>query len=491
MSPKRLTKEDVNNRLSGRGVLMIGEYVTTHSKTLFQCEDGHTWKATPANVMSGTGCPNCAGNTPLTKDIVNDRICGRGLVLLGEYVNNSTESEFRCSEGHIWTTRPDNVLSGYGCPKCGKRKAANKKRLTSKIINERLARRGIALVGEYKTANTKALFRCSEGHTWKATPGSVMNKNGCPYCSNRMPLTKEIVNERVANRGFVMLGEYGGSGTKTLFRCAAGHEWEVLPSSIMQGGGCPRCAGQAPLTREIVNSRIADRGFIMLGEYVNVDTKTMFQCDNGHTWEAAPEKVMSRTGCPYCSGMAPLTTEIVNARIEDRGLILVDEFVNNQTKVRFKCNEGHIWDAKPNNVLNGRGCPECSERTSDNDVFYLWVAASQSLVKLRPGDHLLKFGATSERLKSQRIREVASTWSTKPRVLALVKTSETALLAERTAANIGQRLTPGYSHLDGWTEFRVVNETELSQLMLIAEEAAEYKIVWDDPVANVSEFRLV
>ena len=108
-----------------------------------------------------------------------------------------------------------------------------------------------------------------------------MNGNGCPHCSGHTPLTKEIVNERIAKRGFLLLGEYEGSNTKALFKCAEGHIWEVLPGSIMQGGGCPRCAGQVPLRKEIVNGRIIDRGLVMIGEYVNVDTKALFQCSVG------------------------------------------------------------------------------------------------------------------------------------------------------------------------------------------------------------------
>jgi hypothetical protein len=332
------------------------------------------------------------GTKKLTKEIVNNRISGRGIVMLGEYVKATVKAQFQCSEGHTWKTAPGNVLSGHGCPKCGKKKAADGKRLTASTICERLAGRGIVLLGEHVTANTKTLFQCSEGHTWKATPGSVMGGNGCPHCSGSIPLTKEIVNKRIADRGFVLLGEYVNSGTKTLFQCNKGHTWEVLPSAIMGGGGCPRCAGQVPLSKEIVNSRIANLGFVMLGEYVNVDTKTMFQCGEGHTWEATPYKVMGHTGCPYCSRRIPLTTEDINARISDRGLAMLDEFISSHTKVRFQCSEGHTWEAKPNNILNGRGCPGCAETGFDPSepgiLYYIAVTTDD-------GDTRYKIGITN------------------------------------------------------------------------------------------------
>jgi len=491
MGNNRLTVADIDERLSGRDVVMVGRYVNYHTKVSFRCNKGHTWMATLANVVNGTSCPHCSNRVPLTKQIVNGRIAHLGIVLVGNYVNTAVRAEFTCKEGHTWMTKPTNVLFGKGCPKCGRKEAARKKKLSAVTITERLAGRGIVMVGNYVTSHDKTAFQCIEGHTWDAAPSSVMSGNGCPHCAGRVPLTNEIVNDRISDRGIVLVSEYLGSNSRATFRCRDGHTWKASPGSIMQGSGCPYCDGQAPLSKEIVNGRIAERGLVMLGDYVNVDTKALFKCSEGHTWETTPYHVMSRTGCPYCSRQAPLTTEVVNARIANRGLILVDEFVTNSVKIRFKCDESHVWKAKPNNVLNGRGCPICSERSSDNDIFYLWAARDQDLVKLEPGECLLKHGVTSERLGSQRIREVANAWKITPRVLLFVRTQGDATLAEKTAGSIGQPLASEFSRLDGWTEFRIVNESELSQLMAIGEEAAQHKIIWDDPVTHIKEFRLV
>ena len=485
-----LTKEIVNERLADRGIVMLGEYVNSQTKTLFQKKDGHTWETTPANVMSSNDCQQRTGNNRLTKEIVNDRIADRGLVMLDEYEHQKVKARFQCSQGHTWMARPNNVLFGKGCPKCGSISAANKKRLTVDVVRNRLAGRGIDLVGEYANSQTKTLFKCNEGHTWEATPNSVMGGNGCPHCSGNVPLTKEIVNARIAERGITLLGGYRGAHTKTLFQCSEGHTWEARPGNIMQGKNCPHCDGQFPLSKEIVIERIADRGLVMLGEYVNSMTKTLFKCNEGHTWEASPGNVIGGTSCPHCSGNVLLTTEIVNDRITDRGLVLLDEYVSNSVKRRFQCSEGHVWETAPANVLSGRGCTVCAERTSDNDVFYLWIAGPQELVRLRDGEFLLKYGVTSERRKDIRIREIGYAWNTIPNVLALVKTKGPAIWAEKTATRIGQRLTSDYSHLDGWTEFRIVNDTELAQLMALAAEAAEYKIVWNNRVPHIKEYHL-
>ena len=167
----------------------------------------------------------------------------------------------------------------------------------------------------------------------------------------------------------------------------------------------------------------------------------------------------------------------MNERIAHRGYELIDEYINNSTTRRFRCSEGHTWETAPANVLSGTGCHFCCDRTSDYDVFYVWLAGPQDLVELKDGEFLLKYGISSERRGDLRIKEVAWAWNTKPNVLKIVKTKDKAVHAERLASEFGQKLSSNYSFLDGWTEFRIVRESEVSEIITIAEESAEYNVV--------------
>jgi hypothetical protein len=53
-------------------------------------------------------------------------------------------------------------------------------KLTKEIVNERIYERGISLIGEFTYSRIKSLFKCSHDHEWFATPDSVMRSNGCP-----------------------------------------------------------------------------------------------------------------------------------------------------------------------------------------------------------------------------------------------------------------------------------------------------------------------
>lgn len=162
--------------------------------------------------------------------------------------------------------------------------------------------RGIQITGEYITAKIKTEFTCNNGHTWRASPNSVIRGAGCPLCNhdNRRS-SKEEVNNRLADRGIKIIGDYLGSGTKTLFACDNDHKWETTPNSIITGKGCPHCANKFPLSKEIVNERIYNTGIRMIGDYITNKTLSLFECSNGHKWMTAVSRIMGGIGCPECA----------------------------------------------------------------------------------------------------------------------------------------------------------------------------------------------
>lgn len=234
------------------------------------------------------------------------------------------------------------------------------KRLTKETINERIANRGLRLAGQYSNKDTITTFECAHGHTWKASAGNVMRGTGCPYCSDRPPLDADKVNERLAERGIQLIGKYTSARTKTTFKCSQGHEWDATPDNVMRNHGCPYCANRPPLTRKDVNERLSNRRIVMIGDYVNANTVTAFRCEHGHEWETRPGDVMSGKGCPFCYGNHALTKEIINERLAHRGIKLIGEYRTNHFKTTFQCAEGHEWKADPAAVLSVSGCPECA-----------------------------------------------------------------------------------------------------------------------------------
>lgn len=308
----KFTKEIVNQRLSDRGITLFGEYSGANTNTTFQCGCGHKWSARPANVLRKSGCPACAGRPKITVEIVNDRLRSRGIKLAGEYTNSSTKTTWQCDQGHQWQDTPTHVMSTKrGCPECTGRRTA----LSKELINKRLAARGIKMVSEFRHSHKKSLFRCSSNHQWEADPAQVLNTSGCPYCSGVAPLTEEVVNERVAPLGIRLVSGFKNATTKAIFECADGHQWKTSPNDV---AGCPYCSNRALLTKAEVNERLADRGIRVVGNYKNGSSKAQVEADCGHTWKTKVSYLLQGVGCPSCasSGFDPtLPAEFYYARI--------------------------------------------------------------------------------------------------------------------------------------------------------------------------------
>ena len=126
------------------------------------------------------------------------------------------------------------------------------------------------------------------------------------------PLTNEIVDQRIAGRPIVRLSDYGNAYTRVLWGCTVpgcGTEWRSVFNDIRRGHGCPTCgkksmANTQRFTNEIVDQRTAGRLLRRVGEYVNSNTRVLWEClapDCGHKWLALLLNVERGSGCPSCA----------------------------------------------------------------------------------------------------------------------------------------------------------------------------------------------
>lgn len=225
--------------------------------------------------------------------------------MLGDYLGSRRKAIFQCWYGHSWAARPDSVMDGNGCPMC-----RDLPKITEVDVTARIASRGLVLVSDYSGMNNKALFRCQDGHEWRSVVSSVARGCGCPTCARK---TKgpdirpfDVVAAKFSERGFLIIGRYVKMSVRVLTRCSHGHEWAALPSSVFAGTGCPSCAQQNKsdtfrLSSAELTNRLVERGYEILGPYVNGRTKARFRCSEGHVWTAHPDNVLRVSGCPYCA----------------------------------------------------------------------------------------------------------------------------------------------------------------------------------------------
>jgi len=258
-----------------------------------------------------------------------------------------------------------------------------------------LARGGWCLSPEYVNKYTKIWWQCGEGHVWDARPDNVKNSNSwCPRCSHihrciaRRNTIEEMQNLALERGGWCLSNEYVNSRTKLWWQCGdCGNVWEATPASVKKKSWCPYCRKgkigyNIKLTIEEMREIAKERGGKCLSKkYVDKETKLKWQCSEGHIWEAAPGSIKSKESwCPYCSGKVKLTIEEMREIAKERGgKCLSKTYINSGTKLKWQCSEGHIWDATPRSIKRGTWCIYCAGKTKHT------IEEMQEIAKNRGG----------------------------------------------------------------------------------------------------------
>ena len=179
-----------------------------------------------------------------------------------------------------------------------------------KIIEEQYhsyESRGVAWRGTElpKNVRIKTIWWCLVcAYEWKTTYASIKQGSGCPSCARKARITEEGYRS-FEDRQVRWAGDALPKSTKaaTLWNCLiCGHEWKTNYNCIHQGGGCPKCAGQARKVSKDYHVLAGKKDVLWTGKFPqNTRAKTEWACKKGHVWETTHNS-LSRAlgGCPRC-----------------------------------------------------------------------------------------------------------------------------------------------------------------------------------------------
>ncbi len=451
---RRGSIEEMQKLAKSRGGKCLSkEYVNKKAKLRWRCAEGHEWETSPDNIQSGCWCSQCyykrsaderRGSIEEMQKLAKSR---GGKCLSEEYMNSGTKLRWRCAEGHKWEATASNVKDkGSWCPICssslGERicreyfeqifnksfpavfpkwlrnkegfllqldgyceslglafehqgtqhyrqisffhtnSNSYKKRVRDDRLKRRICRnRGVVMIeipqiGSQNFPLDKVQsFIIKECKARGVTiPLAAEKKNidinrvyRIPIAIARMRELQELARSR---GGKCLSKEYVNNHTKLRWMCAEGHEWEAVPSSIMQSSWCPKCAGKAPLSIEEMQKLAKSRGGKCLSkEYVNNHTKLRWMCAEGHEWEAVPSSIMQSSWCPKCGNKRSAdkrrgSIEEMQKLAKSRGgKCLSEEYIDANTRLRWRCAEGHEWMTTASSVKNnGSWCLWCARK---------------------------------------------------------------------------------------------------------------------------------
>jgi len=137
--------------------------------------------------------------------------------------------------------------------------------------------------------------------------------------------------------------------------------------------------------------------------YINSSTPIMHECIAGHTWLARPNSVLQGKGCPTCKGGVKKEHSTYQLQLKTRGIEVLDPYINAYTHLLHKCTDGHEWSSTPTNILSGSGCPICSLFNSPASYTFD-TTKSAILYYIKIDNEYYKVGITNKSIE-QRFRQ--------------------------------------------------------------------------------------
>lgn len=233
---------------------VLGEYINASTKiTVIHNKCGNVYDVTPNGFLNGKRCRPCS-----SKNIGNklrkthnefleevQELVGDEYEVLDQYVDTSTKIRFKhISCQNVYKIEPVNFLRrrGYCCFCSGYRK--NTEIFKNDVFN--LVGNEYTVLGEYETSNKKIeMIHNTCGHIYKVKPSNFKNRQRCPDCFGNQKKNTEIFRQELFELygdEYEVTGEYEGSRKKIrVLHKKCGHEWGVLPYSILSSHGCPKC----------------------------------------------------------------------------------------------------------------------------------------------------------------------------------------------------------------------------------------------------------
>ena len=379
------TPADYHALAHERGFRWLGPTVaTTRVNTRWRCAQGHTFTARYSTIQQGSGCPHCGRRAPKDRADYETLARRRRLTWLGPLpATIRFKTRWRCSKGHGFPATYNTIQQGHGCPTC-----AGNRPPTAADYRQAGRAQGLTWIGP-PGANRRARsrWRCRHGHIWETVLGTVERGHGCPWCRVTVRKTETDFRALARERRLTWLGKRAvKTSEKTTWRCSKGHFFDTTYSILLQGSGCPTCAGHGRKTPADFRAVAKNLRLTWLGPEVESTTeKTSWQCAAGHRFQSTYAAVRSGHGCRICAGNAPRTAADYRRAGRRRGITWLGPLgANTAVKTRWRCRKGHLWVTTLAVIVNGHQCPRCLGRARKTEADYRALARRREITWIGP-----------------------------------------------------------------------------------------------------------
>jgi len=162
---------------------------------------------------------------------------------------------------------------------------------------------------------------------------------------------------------------------KVIIICGLHGEFTQQASEHLRGRGCRSCGFERMTTADFVKKSRethGDKYDYSLSEFITSHTKTTVICKDHGCFQVSPNSHQKGTNCPICSKLEGGKKKSATARIVflekarkvhgDSINFTKTKYITAKEKAIFICPTHGEWEARPDNILHGKGCPGCRQQ---------------------------------------------------------------------------------------------------------------------------------
>lgn len=368
------------------GKCLSTEYINRKTKMLWECEKGHIFKSASGKVYSGTWCPSCAikRNNDSKRSSISEmeKIAKErgGKCISTSYINTANPIEWECALGHTWKARPGNIKTGTWCPECSCYRSERICRAYFETIFDEKFPRSYPKWLKTKDGNKLELDGyCEKLGIAFEHQGEQHYTIGRQFSKTRASLNKRIAYDRLKRslcklNGIVLieipaLSVYLDIENLEKYIFDQLVKYEIVTSvlrPILINWKEVYSAEDTDKIEKLKEIALLKGGKLISTVYLGTKNKCVWECKNGHTWEAIPDSILNqKTWCAKCAGKATRTLEeLQNIAAAKGGKLLSKKYKGVLHNYEWECQKGHTWKASGTNILHRRWCPLCGKEKS-------------------------------------------------------------------------------------------------------------------------------
>lgn len=292
------------------------------------------------------------------------------------YVNTDSKIIVTCSiHGDFFITPYHLIHRKQGCPQCSKTK-----KITQSEFNNKVSK----LFPDYDfskciyiNSKTKVEVLCRKHGSFFVIPESLFKGHGCPTCAGNKKISKKEFIERVKK----LHPEFDYSKTvyenyrkKLEVICLTHGSFQISPHDLLQGQGCPKCAGKNFTQEEMIEKFISFHPEYSYQKtvYVRTHEKVVITCNKHGDFLITPHNFFQGQRCPKCGIEKRAKSQSLGTEEFIRRAKLMHpeydynevKYLNNLTKVKIYCKKHGLFYITPGSFLAGSICAKCANENS-------------------------------------------------------------------------------------------------------------------------------